>query len=103
MTRDTRTKAQRNRAIRQEALREQLAAGGHLQHVIDMANKMADVAVDMDSIEIQRLRAAMDVKLKLVDKYLPSLKAVEVTGEEGGAIMVTKVERVIVDPKERSS
>ena len=98
MTRDTRTRAQRNRAVRQEALREQLAAGGHLERVIDMAKKIADVEVVMDPGDVNRLKIAIDTKLKLVDKYLPSLKAVELQAEDGEGIFITKVERVIVDP-----
>ena len=54
------SKANANRAIRQEALRESLSAGGHIQHVVDI-----------------------DTKLKLVSKYLPDVKSVEIKNAEG--------------------
>jgi len=80
------TRAQENRAIRQEALREQLSNQGHLQHVADIANKLNEPEDKLDSSDIQRLKAAADIKLKLIDKYLPSIKAVEHSGEGGDDI-----------------
>lgn len=80
------SRANTNRAIRQEALREQLASQGHVQHVIDIAEKLSDLSTELESTDIQRLRAAADIKMKLVDKYLPGVKLVELTGEGGGAI-----------------
>lgn len=77
-----RTRAQENKRIRQEALRDQLAAGGHIQHVIDIAEKMADVDIEMPAQDVSRLKAAADIKLKLINKYLPDLKVVEVSGSD---------------------
>ncbi len=91
---DTRTRAQRNRAVRQEALREQLAAGGHIQHVVDIAQKLSDVGTSIEPTDVQRLKAAADIKLKLIDKYLGSVKSVEVTGEDGAPIRVERIELV---------
>ena len=71
------TRAQQNRGIRQEAIREQLAAGGHIQHVIDISNKLQQLKEELDSSEVTRLKAAADIKLKLIDKYLASLQSVE--------------------------
>ena len=71
------TRAQENRAIRQEALRESLAAGGHIQHVVDISNKLCELSNELDSSDVTRLKAAADIKLKLVDKYLASLQSVE--------------------------
>ncbi len=71
------TRAQQNRGIRQEAIREQLAAGGHIQHVIDISNKLQGLKVDLSSTEVSRLKAAADIKMKLIDKYVASLQSVE--------------------------
>ena len=71
------TRAQLNRGIRQEAIREQLAAGGHIQHVIDISNKLQQLKEELDSSEVTRLKAAADIKLKLIDKYLASLQSIE--------------------------
>lgn len=77
------SRANSNRAIRQDALRDQLSAQAHVQHVIDIADKLTDLAgpdhagTDLDMLQIARLKAAADIKLKLIGKYLPDLKQVE--------------------------
>ena len=75
------TRAQENRAIRQEALREQLAAGGHVEHILDIASKLSEPDSTLESTDIQRYKAAADIKLKLINKYLPDLKATEHSGQ----------------------
>ena len=91
------TRAQANRAIRQEALREQLSNGKHLDHVIAMANQLADLEAEMDAGEVMRLDKAISAKMRLVNKYLPDLKAMEVTGEDGGPV-ITKTVISFVQP-----
>ena len=76
--------AQKNRKVRQEALREQLRAQGHVQHVVEIANKLNDK--DIESSDIQRLKLKADIHLALIKKYLPDLKAMELTGEGGGPV-----------------
>lgn len=78
------TRAQLNRKVRQEALREQLAAGGHVEHVIDLVQKIANLDEEIDALSIQRLKAAADIKLKLIAKYLPDLKQTEMDITSGG-------------------
>lgn len=80
------TVAAKNKAIRQEALREQLSNGGHVQHVIEIASKLSEQHLELESSAIQALRAAADIKLKLIGKYLPDLKSTELTGADGGPI-----------------
>lgn len=92
------SRANANRKIRQDALREQLANGKHLEHVIDLSDKLADLDKELDSNKVQRLKAAIDAKMKLVNKYLPELKATEITGEDGGPVQLKAIESVIVDP-----
>lgn len=75
------SRAEENKAIRQEALREQLSAQGHVQHVVDISTKLANLDVDLEQADVQRLKAAADIKLKLIAKYAPDLKAVEHSGE----------------------
>jgi len=70
-----------NRKARQENLRDQLAAQGHVQHVVDIATKFRDTAVSMDPQEMQGLKHAADIHLKLINKYLPDMKAVEINGQ----------------------
>ena len=81
------SRAETNRAIRQDALREQLSQGKHIEHVLDISNKLQDLNVDLTSTEAGRLKSAADIKLKVIDKYLASLKAVEMTGADGAPLL----------------
>ena len=77
------SRANQNRAIRQEALRESLEAGGHIQHVLDICGDLDDLSLEMDAIAVQRKRAVIDTKLKLIGKYLPDTKSVELANKDG--------------------
>ena len=87
------SRAIENRAIRQEALRDQLASQGHVQHAVDLIEKFKDSDTKLESDMIQRYRIALDGHLALIKKYLPDLKAMELTGEGGGDINITLPER----------
>jgi len=77
------TKKALNKKIRQEALREQLCNQGHVQQVIVNVEKLETQGVSMESTELQALKAATDIRLKLISKYLPDLKQaeIEINGE----------------------
>lgn len=77
---DTRNTIARQKSVRQEALRQQLSAKGHVQHVIEMAEKLSDEDREIDRDLVSRYKIAIDTKLRLMNKYLPDLKAVEVSG-----------------------
>ena len=85
-----RTVAQRNKSIRQEALREQLAEQCRIQHIVKNIEKLEDLTVDLDTNEITRIKAANDQRIKVLGKYLPDLKATEITGMDGGPVEVTE-------------
>ena len=87
------TRAQENRAIRQEELRAKLSAGGHLQHAIESIRKMDEAE---DDFSVRKNKAVFDSHMKLVTKYLPDLKATEVTGEGGGALEISEIIRKII-------
>jgi hypothetical protein len=85
------TRAQANRKIRQDALREQLAGQKHIEQVIDNVRKIEtlDPTNGADTTtELNILKTATELRLKLVNKYLPDLKATEITGEAGAPISV---------------
>ena len=82
------TAAHKNRAIRQEALRDQLANGGHLQHVADIAQKLINLESDLDAVAVSRLKAAADIKMRLISKYLGDVKAIEISGADGGDLVI---------------
>lgn len=81
------SRANENKRIRQEALREKLAQGGHIQHVVDIAKKLTDLGNELKNQEVNRLKIAADIKLRLINKYLPDLKAVEMTNEEESSLV----------------
>jgi|TARA_R110000803_G_scaffold80715_4_gene146561 hypothetical protein len=91
MARDTATSAAKNKRIRVEALREQLSNGGHVQHIIDIAGKLSDGYLDLETSNIAALKAAADIKLKLINKYLPDLKAIEMTGADGSDLIPSAI------------
>lgn len=82
------TAAHKNRQIRQEALREQLSAQGHVQHVIEIAKKLSGLDNDLDQVAVSRLKASADIQLKLIGKYLGDVKAVEISGSDGGDLVI---------------
>ena len=82
------TKAQLNRQVRQEALREQLSQQGHEQYISEIISNLSDPELEYDSLWVQRLKAAADLRLKLMAKYLPDLKTTEITGPDGGGLVV---------------
>jgi len=89
---DTRTRAQHNRAIRQEELRQKLAAGAHLDLAIDLADKMSKAADEKASENIVALKSAFDARMKLVNKYMPELKATELSTDPVNPLVVSMLE-----------
>jgi len=82
------TRAQSNKKVRQEALREQLASQGHVQHVVDMIENLKAPPVEFTALDLQRNKLIIDTKLALIKKYLPDTKQVELTGEDGEDIKI---------------
>lgn len=74
------SRAQENRRIRQEALREQLKASQLITQVVERTNKMANLDKPLDANEVNRLKGANDSALALLKKVLPDLKATEIEG-----------------------
>ena len=80
------TRAQKIRGEKQDAIRAKLATGGHIQHVETILTELMDKDVQIDSLGLQRRKLAIDTKLALIKKFLPDLKSVEITGADGGDI-----------------
>lgn len=80
------SRADANRKIRREVLREELAARGLLQHVIENTEKLLDLKVELSAIEVARIGKGIDNQLALIKKFLPDVKQVELTGEDGDPI-----------------
>lgn len=89
MARSGHSRANENKALRQEQLRRYLSERGKLDYIFDNLEKIEDLKgnadkenADLDSLQIQRLKTANDTRLKLLNKYLPDLKQVEIDDSE---------------------
>lgn len=82
------TRAQENRAIRQEALREWLSEKCTAQHFVDNLEKIEklDPVEDAFANKLNKLKTANEQRLKVMNKYLPDLKSTELTGDGGEPI-----------------
>jgi len=87
------TRAQQNRAVRQEALREWLSKKCTAQHFVDNLKKIEGLDVGSQTFgnELNKLKTANDQRIKIMTKYLPDLKSTEMTGEGGGPMEVADV------------
>tara|TARA_R100001129_G_scaffold184960_1_gene171481 strand:- start:3186 stop:3353 length:168 start_codon:yes stop_codon:yes gene_type:complete len=42
----------------------------------------------MDSVAVSRIKGAIDSRIKLVSKYLPDLKSIELSGDEDYPVQI---------------
>ena len=82
------TKTQLNRQMRQEGLRDFLSSQKLIEKVIDISEKLMEPDVEYDALDIQRMRTAAELNLKLAAKVLPDLKSTELTGPDGGDLVI---------------
>ena len=82
------TKAQLNRQMRQEGLRDFLSKQKLIEKVIDIAQDLTDPDKEYDALDVQRMRTAAELNLKLAAKVLPDLKSTEISGPDGGDLVV---------------
>lgn len=85
------TRKDKNRKIRKDALREQLSNKGLIQQTIVIANKLADRRIKMTKDQAYRLKAAADIKLKLINKYLGDDKTLELVNDEDSPLVIKTV------------
>ena len=74
------TRARENRKIRKEALREELKSREYLRQIHGLLDR------DWDSARVAETKAKLDAYFRLLNKTLPDVKSVEVTGEDGGPV-----------------
>ena len=84
------TNAQKQRAIRQESLRQWLSEKCTAQHLVDNLEKIERLEPDSETFqnELKKYQVANEQRLKIMNKYIPDLKLQEVTGEAGGPIEI---------------
>jgi hypothetical protein len=94
------SRANANRRVRQDALREQLSNQGHVQQAVEIIEKLKDLdetKQPLDALQVTRLSKALEGHMKLINKYLPDQKEVfsEHTGEDGGPV---KLQEIVFNP-----
>lgn len=73
------SRAERNKAIRQEALREQIKADQLIRQTLVRVGKLDSEGGQLEASHIAAIKAANDASLRLLAKVLPDLKAVELS------------------------
>jgi hypothetical protein len=61
--------------------------------LIDNIVKMEKQGASMEANELTAIKYATDARLRLINKYLPELKATEMTGEGGDDLVVSLIKR----------
>ena len=82
------TRAQLNRETRQAEMRKKIEASGYETHVHEVVKKLLDPEQEFDSIEVQRMKSAADLSIKMMAKFMPDLKSTEISGPEGGDLVI---------------
>ena len=77
------TRAQANRRIRQEAHRDFLSKKCTIEQVLERIRKIEDFDKELDTVQVNRIRIGIESRLKLINKYLPDTKSIEVVDEDG--------------------
>lgn len=85
------TVAHKNRKIRQDSLREFLSKKCTVEQLVDNVNKIEQLEADLTQEEVNRLKIATDFRVKLLSKYLPDLKSIEMTGDDGKDLFPSKI------------
>ena len=99
------TRANQNRKIRQDALREQLSNQKLVEKVIDSIKEIdelasinikdyssaeeynADVVAAKDKANL--IKISIDSRMRLVSKYLPDLMSTDITGDSDNPVVVS--------------
>ena len=81
--RNSATPKAKRMAIDKECLKRYLSENNRIRQIIDNIEKLEDVTVAMDSVEVSRLNSAIGARLSLLKKYLPDEKSVEIKNAEG--------------------
>ena len=87
------TNAQRQRATRQEALREQLKASGLLTQYLENIGKIGklDESDEVFKNKLDKLKVSNDNLARLINKCLPDEKDINISGEleHSGGMTIT--------------
>jgi hypothetical protein len=82
------TRAQLNRETRQAEMRKKIEASGYETHVHEVVKKLLNPELEFDAIDVQRMKSAADLSIKMMAKFMPDLKSTEITGSNGGDLVI---------------
>ncbi len=77
------TSANKRREVNKEELRRYLSENNKVRQIIDNIEKLEDVTIPLEQVEVSRLNGAITHRLSLLRKYLPDEKTVEIKNAEG--------------------
>ena len=95
------SRAEENRRIKQEALREFLSKQKLIEKVLNNVKILEDLdpqdGSELDSVQVQRLTSANATRMKLINKYLSDEQtaSLSVSGPGGGPVEMTITKHVI--------
>lgn len=79
------TNAQKQKGIRQDALRQWLSEKCTAQHLVNNIHKIEELDPESETFtnELSKLKTANEQRLKVMNKYIPDLKQAEVDMNHG--------------------
>lgn len=110
-SRNTNDRATRNRAIRQDALREQLKASQLISQTLARVKRL-DEDSTLDAVKVSAIKAANDASLRLLNKVLPDLKAMELSQDPENPVFkderaldseLSRLFGIVADAEERAT
>lgn len=76
------TNRQNIREVRQEEQRAKLSNSSHIKYAVENIVKIEQLEPsETSTFELNKLKIATELRFRLINKYLPDLKAMELTGE----------------------
>lgn len=76
---------------RKEDLRALINGAKLINQIVDIKDKVADVRRKINPEMVARYRLAIETNIRLLAKVVPDLKAVEMTGPDGGDLTIQLV------------
>lgn len=98
------TRAQANKQLRKDALREYIKERGSVQYLFDLIEKIEELDPDSSTFtnDLQKNKVALDARIKMIGKYMPDLKAQELdlTSSDGAMHLPTVIELIAKHERE---
>jgi len=97
------TSANKRREVNKEELRRYLSENNKVRQIIDNIEKLEDVAITLEQVDVSRINSAITHRLSLLRKYLPDEKSIEIKNADGETFKTDSkwtVEFINADPQD---